>query len=127
MTIDNLEVEVTLLPHWEGAGVRRVFCKDGWDVSIGASSSHYCSPRGGNLHYYTQYELGFPSALDPTLAEYAESPDTVETVFGYVPVDVVQQILDSHGGVDRVRWHRGYEGSSAQLVAVMARTIQGTI
>ena len=44
-------------------------------------------------------ELGFPSELDPILDEYAEEPDTCDTVFGYVPIAIVNELISKHGGI----------------------------
>lgn len=44
-------------------------------------------------------ELGFPSELDPILDEYAEEPGTSDTVFGYVPIAIVNELISKHGGI----------------------------
>jgi len=79
--------------------VTRAVCKDGFSVSIQARSGSYCSPREDNAFPYNEVELGFPSGPVPELAEWkdGEGPDEA-TVYGYVPVDVVEKLIDSHGG-----------------------------
>lgn len=73
-------------------------CADGFTVSIQASEHHYCSPRE-NVTSYTAVELGFPSEAEPLLMEYAEDADEpTQTVYPYVPVDVVLQVINKHGG-----------------------------
>lgn len=42
---------------------------------------------------------GFPSELDLILDEYAEEPDTCDTVFGYVPIAIVNELISKHGGI----------------------------
>ena len=47
-------------------------------------------------------ECGFPTSTPGwELMEYAETPeDPTNTVYGYVPVDVVRRELESHGMSD---------------------------
>jgi len=81
----------------------RIYCIDGDSVSIQANSGAYCTPRvSGAAHYY-EVEAGFPSSVPPvTWEEYAEDwgEDGTETVYGYMPVEVAQDYLDEHGGID---------------------------
>ena len=77
----------------------RVVCKDGFSVSIqGGTPSHYCDPRE-LCNVYNSVELGFPSELDKSLEPYAEEPETCDTVFGYVPIEVVEELISKHGGI----------------------------
>jgi len=81
----------------------RVYCKDGFSVSMQAGEGIYCQPRrDGDLCYY-MVELGYPSAPMPEIEDRAEDKGTLETVWGYVPVADVQKILDSHGGIDEAK------------------------
>ena len=78
----------------------RAVCNDGYSVSIQASSSHYCDPRRDDLPEYTEVELGYPNMADSLLTNYAEDPDDLcNTVYGYVPVEVVDELLAKHGGL----------------------------
>lgn len=44
-------------------------------------------------------EVGFPNQREELLMPYAEDPETpTETVYGYVPVTLVEQIIEKHGG-----------------------------
>jgi hypothetical protein len=75
-------------------------CADGFQVSVQASSTHYCEPRD-NFGPYTEVELGYPSEPVEAWLEYAEDPDRpTTTVYGYVPIEWVVQVLDQHGGID---------------------------
>lgn len=78
--------------------IQRAVCNDGFYVSIQASEYHYCAPREHNAWPYKSFELGFPSEVDPLIEDYAEEPGTTETVFGYVPVEVVVELINKHGG-----------------------------
>ena len=78
----------------------RLQCQDGFTISVQASSGHYCSPRcylkNGN---YAQWEAGYPSEAEELLAPYAESEVLTDTVYGYVPTEVINAVLSKHGGV----------------------------
>lgn len=80
-----------------------IICEDGYQVSLQASTFHYCEPRKTFKGPYEYVELGFPNQHDALLDEYAEESDTLDTVFGYVPVEVVDQLIEKHGGIIGVR------------------------
>jgi hypothetical protein len=71
---------------------------DGTKVSVQASRTHYCFPRddGGP---YLEVEVGFPSVLPDWWDEYAEDPGETETVAGFVPVGLVREFIEEHGGI----------------------------
>ena len=84
----------------------RIICKDGFNISVQGSSFNYAIPREDNPpNGYTHVECGYPSSKPTTkaLLEYAEilteNPMYTETVYGYVPVEIVQAELDAHGGI----------------------------
>jgi len=84
---------------------KRVFCADGYSVSIQASSTSYCKPRRDikDVSTYESFELGFPSSRDEEIIEWAEnSEEPTETVYGYVPREVVESLIKKHGGVVRI-------------------------
>lgn len=77
----------------------KAVCEDGYMVSIqGGTGVHYCRPRELS-NCYEELELGFPSILDDELAKYAEVIGTCETIFGYVPISVVESVISKHGGI----------------------------
>ena len=104
-----------------------ITCADGFTVSVVAGGGTYCTPRpslctcaftpdgaktiisahtGFTLHDYpgpyTEVEVGFPSARPEPWeqwAEYVEDPDEpTETIYSYVPVELVEALIASHGG-----------------------------
>lgn len=80
--------------------IPKVFCADGFSVSIQASSSHRCEPQS-DFGPWTEFELGYPSEADEVIAQYAESPDRpTDTVYEYVPVGIVEALIAKHGGAD---------------------------
>ena len=80
----------------------RAHCSDGFSVSIQVGIAAYCAPRRDSLPgvNYTEVELGYPSAAVPEWIEYAEDEDKpVDTVYAYVPVELVDVVLAQHGGI----------------------------
>ena len=78
---------------------KRITCKDGFSISVQANRNSYCEPRKDEAWAYSEVELGYPSQLDNLIREYAEEPDTIETVFPYVPIGVVNELINRHGGI----------------------------
>ena len=104
----------------------RIVCDDGYSVSVQASAHMYCEPRytqwqnedgwqvrNGDYwwssytprifetdHFipYESVELGFPSEADELIYEYAEDADYTSTVYACVPVKIVEQLIEKHGG-----------------------------
>tara|TARA_B100000287_G_scaffold39090_1_gene35724 strand:+ start:6739 stop:7074 length:336 start_codon:yes stop_codon:yes gene_type:complete len=77
-----------------------VVCQDGFSFSVQASNGSYCSPREDFAEHYTEVEIGYPSEKEPSIMEYCENPESpTETVYGYVPSDLVRHVIDKHGGI----------------------------
>lgn len=76
----------------------RVCCVDGFNVSVAFSSIAYSKrKKDGTL---VSVELGFPSQDEPLLSTLAEDSNNLsDTVYPYVPVAVVDEILRKHGGI----------------------------
>jgi len=80
-----------------------IFCKDGFNMSVQGSESHYCSPRI-NTTLYSEMEIGFPSCKERMLMKYAEdSKQPTDTVYGYVPISIIEKVIKKHGGIDTER------------------------
>lgn len=45
-------------------------------------------------------EFGYPNQDEELLKDYAEYSEDVTTTVGQLPIDVAQQIIDKHGGID---------------------------
>ncbi len=80
----------------------RIICRDGFTVSVQASRFNYCTPRITDSPYYAKVELGFPSTMLPkSFDEYCDDESRrLGTVYGYVPVFMVIELINSHGGSD---------------------------
>ena len=78
----------------------RCVCKDGFTMSVQANEGSYCEPRVSGAGHYDSVEIGFPSAKEPLIMDWAENPDSpTETVYGWVPASVVRKVIDKHGGM----------------------------
>lgn len=118
---------VGVAPDYYYQSVRpRIVCNDGYSVSVQASEHMYCEPRytqwqnedgwqvingswwtpskmprnfeTDRFTPYESVELGFPSEADELIYEYAEEGDYTNTVYPYVPVDIVEKLIEKHGG-----------------------------
>jgi len=70
-----------------------VECEDGTTLSVQASYMHYCTPRD-NTGPYSEVEVWcIPLGVEVT--EFTYSPDEPA---GYVPIELVVQFIDNHGG-----------------------------
>ena len=87
----------------KAAGSKRcalVVCADGFSMSVQANSTSYCSPRHDHANPYTSVEVGFPNKEEPLLLEWAEEPENpTGTVYAWVPVQVVTNVIAKHGGM----------------------------
>jgi len=78
----------------------RVVCADGFAMSVQASAYNYCQPQEPAADRYETVEIGFPSAEESMLMSYAETPeDPTGTVYAYVPVELVTNVIVKHGGM----------------------------
>jgi len=94
----------------------KIKCKDGFTMSVQANDGAYCEPREDYPPMaYIQVECGYPSSPPVTkeLREYAEmcgTEDYCGTVYGYVPIAIVQAEFDAHGGIVEGRMPSNVEG-----------------
>lgn len=79
---------------------RRIRCEDGFSMSVQASHGAYCSPRS-NIGPWHQVEVGYPSDAPKNLMHYCENPESpTQTVYGYVPIELVEELIAAHGGMN---------------------------
>jgi hypothetical protein len=88
----------------------RVYFTNGGNVSIQASTTHYCKPRD-NYGPYTEMELGYPSRdtqIPESMLNYIEQGtnfgedgklDPYDNVYPYVPISVIKELIELNGGV----------------------------
>lgn len=100
-----------VIDDYEFARSPRIICADGFSMSVQANHGAYCLPRT-NIAEWTHVEVGFPSAKPEEFYEYAESSgyndeedgsvefmDYTETVYPYVPIELVEACIAAHGGM----------------------------
>ena len=79
---------------------KRIVCVDGFSISVQANEVAYCSPRE-NIGPWHKVEVGFPSDTPDLIMSYAECETSpTRTVYGYVPIELVEELIASHGGVN---------------------------
>ena len=75
-----------------------------WHVINGDTWSSSSVPRKFDTDHFIPYEsveLGYPSMEDELInsfAEDAEEGDYTSTIYGCVPVEVVEELIEKHGG-----------------------------
>ena len=97
---------------------KRVICADGFEMSIQAHFGAYCSPRIDDAEKYTSVEVGYPNKKEELLMPFADEVDNpTETVYGYVPVQIVTNVLAKHGGIVEGEVPRGVAPIPANFTA----------
>lgn len=77
---------------------KRITCKDGFSLSVQATHGSYCSPRN-NIGPWYEVEVGFPSEIPSLIMDYCEdTSNPTKTVYGYVPIELVEELISEHGG-----------------------------
>lgn len=77
----------------------RVRCADGFTASVQAGRGIYSMPRE-DAERYTHVEIGYPSVREDLWMDYAENVKAPkDTVYGHVPVEIVDKALEKHGGI----------------------------
>ena len=80
----------------------QIECVDGTKLSVQASHYHYSTPRD-NTGPYTEVEVAFPTVEPPeSWARHFDgdwdSGDRTGSVYGYVPIELVREYIEAHGG-----------------------------
>lgn len=82
--------------------MKRIICDDWFSMSVQANYWAYCWPirttiRNKYMSFYDTYEVGYPSESEDLLLEYAENSDNpTETVYPYVPKEVIEAVITKH-------------------------------
>ena len=74
-----------------------IVCEDGFTISVQASEIHMSKPFQTGAEHYTHVEVGYPSQHEETLEPYRNREGV--PVYWYVPIEVVEEIVQSHGGI----------------------------
>lgn len=109
----------------------RVYAKDGFNVSLQINHGNYCMSENGYRELgrtWEKVEFGFPSENEPLMHEHSEmwNSDTysyddegnsteipfdastfdVTGTVGSIPVSVLEEVFEKHGGID---WEKSCE------------------
>ena len=78
----------------------RMKCKDGFTMSVQGHWGAYSTPRDDFAENYSRVEVNCPSDVEPLLMPYVEDANhPTDTVYGYVPVEIVVEVVKKHGGL----------------------------
>jgi hypothetical protein len=95
--------------------VPRIACADGFHLSVQTNEFAYCMPRD-NVGPWTACEVGFPSDKDVILEFYAEDDEkSPDTVYPYVPIELIAEVILSHGGFEEMTRPPGQVGLSSDI------------
>lgn len=75
---------------------QRLYCRDGFRVSIQASAHHACTPRD-DTGPYTTVEVGYPSKHEPLLIPFLD--EFCADIYNHVPAQIIRQLIHAHGGL----------------------------
>lgn len=99
MTVNDFLRKFRKVEHGMNVTRPRVLCADGFTVSVQAGYGLYSTPNC-DADAYTHVELGYPSRKEEALMEYAANrKQPTETIYGSVPVELVDKTLEAHGGI----------------------------
>jgi len=79
----------------------RIHCADGFSMSVQVHEGAYCSPRDGRGSCWSSAEIGFPSdrPSDEVMTYAEDSGSPCHTVYGYVPMQLIDDLVALHGGI----------------------------
>jgi hypothetical protein len=79
-------------------------CADGFKMSVQGHYGAYSQPRDDFADKYTAVEVGFPNAREELLMPFidgGQDSDPLQSVYGYVPIEVIAAIVEKHGGLEK--------------------------
>ena len=81
----------------------RVYCKDGFSISIQTCKSSYSGSENGIRKFGIDWKLvewGFPSQRIDAEKYMCDGSETTTSVGRYVPVELMEELIEEHGGID---------------------------
>lgn len=72
-------------------------CADGFEMSVQGHYGAYSHPRDDFADRYSSVEI--MCKADPLLDEHGGHECADEMIYGYVPVELVEKVIASHGGL----------------------------
>lgn len=78
-----------------------VICKDGTFLSVQCGYGYHCEPEENSLQLKEYESFEVRGELEDTeLSAYLDANDNNQ--FGYVPTEVIDKVVEKHGGLDIV-------------------------
>lgn len=73
----------------------RLYCSDGFNVSIQCNCCHYCKSENGyrKFGWITDVEWGYPSTEESLL-------ETINHPVGMISIEILEKLVEKHGGID---------------------------
>lgn len=79
-----------------------IYCNDGFNLSIQIHNGAYCRSENGFREFgleWQEVEWGYPS--EPLIDEkYNPEEETGTSVGGNVPIEVMEELIEQHGGIN---------------------------
>lgn len=89
-----------------------IVCKDGFKISIQIHNGNYCESENGYRKLGNEWKMvewGFPNYPDKLLIDTAEDKNNLTKTVGSIDIDLMQTILDNHGGISFKKTVKGYD------------------
>jgi hypothetical protein len=84
--------------------IPRIYCKDGFNISIQVNNGNYCASENGTRTFGLDWKLvewGFPSSeIDGEKYNAEDVSDTTDSVGGYVDIKLIDELCEQHDGID---------------------------
>ena len=84
--------------------IPRIYCNDGFNISVQVNNGNYCGSENGIRKFGLDWKLvewGFPSSeIDGEKYNAEDVSDTTGSVGAYAEVSLIDELCESHGGVD---------------------------
>lgn len=78
----------------------KITCSDGFKMSVQGNEMAYSIPKKTGTEFDAM-EIGFPSEQEDLILEFAQNPsDPTGTIYGFIPIDLIELIIEKHGGID---------------------------
>jgi hypothetical protein len=79
----------------------KIVCMDGFKMSVQGNEMTYSIPKKVATEF-TAMEIGFPSAQEDLIMEFIDRLvlEPTQSVYGYIPIDLIEKIVEKHGGID---------------------------
>jgi hypothetical protein len=78
----------------------KIVCYDGFTMSVQGGIGSYSTPRQF-VNNFSKMEIGYPSHFEELIHSYAETDDYTHTIYPYVPVSLIIEVIEKHGGMKK--------------------------